>query len=83
MVEPGGRKPVVREEGSIVPKNLFDILPGFRNRRKPLIALYGMFSGIVSGQSQRQISIKAVEQLPQILRPASDILIRIVRIPHL
>src|SRR5688500_11421676 len=46
-VSPGGRKPVIREEDSIVPKDLFDILPGFRDRRKPLVTLHSSFSCIV------------------------------------
>jgi hypothetical protein len=41
-----------------------------------------VLSGIVRGQGQWKISVKAVQQLPQILRSAADVVVRIVRIPH-
>jgi len=41
-----------------------------------------MFSRIVGRQGQWKISVKAIQQLPQVFGSPADIVIRIIRIPH-
>ena len=58
-----GDDAVAHEEGAVVSENLADVLSGFIERGKCLIAIDACLSRIIGRQSQRQISMEAVEQL--------------------
>ena len=73
---------IVLAKTLVIDHHFPDIVTGLRIGRNRAMPFYPPFARIVCGHRQPHIPVKAIQQRLHVSRPAADIVVCVVQIPH-